>query len=310
MQRQGKRLRGGGLPQFGESPPGAEWKNAHYACYARTGFFETAQSPAACLGMGRLFAVNRLLSLAVIASALTLAAASKHAIGAEYWLADRGAFPGGVWHVADGGRERLVHRREATADPAFPAAIMKVGRVAAAPDGAFYFCSGLDGCVLALIDGGRHEVLSFEVDGQVRDIACGGEDHVVYFSVVPTPQDGEPLADGTIYRRDLWQGVAAKVATIHQADVGGNWWGTFCVRDGVLTIATLDESSRLFRLTSGAPEAVYEVNTRKILGLEAAGDHFYLTDGSGEVVRTVDFTTFEPVHRAAINASDVTVRGK
>ena len=239
--------------------------------------------------------------------ALALANVSNSATGADIWLADQQAFPGGIWQIRDSSGEQLLHRRTATADRAFPTAIMKVGHVAAAPDGAFYFCSGLDGSVLGLLDG-RHEVLSFEFDGQVRDLSCGGEDHVVYFSVVPTPQNGQPLADGKIYRRDLWQGTPAEVATIRQADVGGNWWGTFCVRDGVIYLATTEPTSRLLRLSSAAPESIFTSNTRRILGIEADGDGFLIADGSGQIVRTVDFTSFEPVHNGAVRASDITVR--
>jgi hypothetical protein len=242
-----------------------------------------------------------------VVCALIFSMAASAARCADYWLADQQAFPGRIWHTDGRGPERLLHQRGPTADPAFPRAIMKVGQVAAAPDGAFYFCSGLDGCVLGLLDG-RHEVLSFEFGGQVRDLACGGEDHVVYFSVVPTPQNGAPLADGKIYRRDIWQGAPAEVATIRQADIGGNWWGTFCVRDGVIFLATTEPTSRLFRLASAAPEPVFTGNTRRILGIEVNGNDFFVADGSGQILRTADFTTFEPVHSGAVNASDVTVR--
>jgi hypothetical protein len=255
----------------------------------------------------RFHVVNRRLIPTALTWALIFAARATHAWSADYWLADQQAFPGGIWHAADGDAgERLIHRRQPTADPVFPRAFMKVGQIAAAPDGEFYFCSGLDGCVLALLDG-RHEVLSFEFGGQIRDLSCGGEEHVVYFSVVPTPQNDEPLPDGKIYRRDLWAGEAAEVATIHQAEVGGNWWGTFCVRERVIYLATTEPRSRLFRVTGAAPEAIYPNNTRRILGLEANGEAFVVADGTGEIVRTIDFTSFEPVHSGPIKASDVTV---
>jgi hypothetical protein len=228
---------------------------------------------------------------------------------AEFWLADQKAFPGKIWFTGGGDSERLVHQRHAAAEPAFPRAIMKVGQVASAPDGAFYFCSGLDGSVLALLNG-RHEVLSFEFDGQVRDIATGGEEHVVYFSVVPTPQNGEPLADGKIYRRDIWQGAPEEVTTIRQADVGGNWWGTFTVRDGTIYIVTNDRTSRLFRLTSSAPAQVFTANDRNIAGLEAASDHFLVVDTNGQVLRTTDFASFETVYNGAVKATDVTASAR
>jgi hypothetical protein len=253
--------------------------------------------------------VLRCTQNALVAVVVVAAVGSGASRGAESWVADQRAFPGAIWQVDAAGQGRMLHRREAQADPAFPSAVMKVAQVAAAPDGSFYFCSGLDGCVLALLDD-RHEVLCFEFDGQIRDIAAGGEEHVVYFSVVPTPQDGEPLADGKIYRRDLWQGQPAEVATIRQADVGGNWWGTFCVRDGVITLATTEPTSRLFQLTSGTPEPVFPGNSRRILGFEPNGDRFVVADGEHEIVRTADFTTFVPFARTAVQASDVTVRGE
>jgi hypothetical protein len=264
---------------------------------------------AAASSIPRNFAVSRFTQFALVAVVVFAAVGSKCCQAAESWVADQRAFPGAIWQVDAAGQGHLLHRREAQADPAFPRAIMKVAQVAAAPDGSFYFCSGLDGCVLALLDN-RHEVLCFEFDGQIRDIACGGEDHVVYFSVVPTPQDGEPLADGKIYRRDLWLGQPAEVATIRQADVGGNWWGTFCVRDGVIYLATTEPTSRLFQLTSGTPEAVFPGNTRRIMGFEPFADGFVVADGEHDIVRTVDFTTFEPFFTTAVQASDVTVRGE
>lgn len=251
--------------------------------------------------------MNRRLVPAALIWSLVLSAGLAPARSAEYWLADRDAFPGAIWHAFDNNGASLLHRRPPTTDPAFPTAIMKVGHLAAARDGILYFCSGLDGCVLALLDD-RNEVLSFDFEGQIRDIATGGEVHTVYFSVVPTPQDGEPLADGHIYRRDIWDGAPALVATIHQADVGGNWWGTFTVREGVITIATLEPASRLFRISGAAPEPVYPANPRRILGLEADGDGYLVADGTGEVLRTTDFTSFEPTLRTEINVTDVTSR--
>lgn len=253
--------------------------------------------------------MNRRLVPAALIWSLIFSAGLAPARSAEYWLADGDAFPGAIWHAFDTSAASLLHRRPPTTDPAFPTAIMKVGHVAAARDGALYFCSGLDGNVLALLDG-RHEVLSFDHDGQIRDIATGDEAHTVYFSVVPTPQDGEPLADGQIFRRDIWAGVPSLVAVIHQADVGGNWWGTFTVREGVITIATLEPASRLFRITGdgAATEPVYPANPRRILGLEAAGDGYLIADGTGEVLRTTDFTSFEPALRTEANVTDVTTR--
>jgi len=242
-------------------------------------------------------------------SAIGLLGTCGIACGDELWLASQQAFPGKIWQLDGTGTPRLSHQRNATADPAFPNAVMKVGQVASAPDGAFYFCSGLDGSVLALLSG-RHEVLSFDFAGQIRDLSCGNEEHVVYFSVVPTPQNGAPLADGKIYRRDIWQGAPTEVATIRQADVGGAWWGTFTVRDGVVTLATTEPVSRLYRLAGGAPEPVFTSNTRNIAGIEAEEGYYLVADGDGRILKTVDFTNFEPVYAGPVRATDVTARNE
>lgn len=223
----------------------------------------------------------------------------------DLWLADGKAFPGRIFQSAGGGTERLIHQRQAVANQAFPQAAMKLGHIAISVEGSFYFCSGLDGYVLGLLDG-RNEVLSFEFGGQVRDISCGDEEHTVYFSVVPTPQNGEPLADGKIYRRDIWQGQPAEIATVRQSEVGGNWWGNFTVCKGVVYLATFESPSRLFKLTSSGPEPVFTDNQLNIEGFAAVGDEFLVADGTGRIVKTTDFTTFTPALEGENNFTDVT----
>jgi hypothetical protein len=247
---------------------------------------------------------NRLLVGLVLAAGWTHAF-SAH--GAEtLYLADGKTFPGKLWASESGGSERLAFQREAIANPAYPEAVMKLGHVAAGPDQKIYYCSGLDGYVLHLLDG-RHEVLSFEFAGQVRDVACSDEEHVVYFSVVPTPQNGEPLADGKIYRRDLWQGQPTEAATVKQSEVGGAWWGNFSLRDRELYVATLEESSRVFKLTSAAPELVATANGYKISGFVWTGHDWLLAKETGRIYRTADFAAIEDAFLAVKPISDVAV---
>ncbi|MGD9723789.1 MAG: hypothetical protein AB7O59_04440 [Pirellulales bacterium] len=244
------------------------------------------------------------LLLAAVVDLATIAAA------ADFYLADVRQFPGQLWLSRDGAAERLIFRSQPTANPAFPRAVMKVAQVAVGPQGEVYFASGLDGNVLHLLDG-RHEVLSFEYPGQIRDLDCGGEEHTVYFSVVATPQNGETLADGKIYRRDLWAGQPSEAFTVRQAELGGNWWGTMAIRDGVAYLATLDVPSRIFKLAGGAPERVFEHNTYKIDGLTSGADgNFYFTDGSNQVFRTTDFQAIESVWRGNRSFTDVAVWSK
>jgi hypothetical protein len=229
------------------------------------------------------------------------------AAASDLLLTDGRAFPGELWQSRSGAREQRIHRREATANPAYPQAAMKVGQVAVGPDHKLYFASGLDGYVLHLLDG-VNEVLSFEFPGQVRDLDSGNEEHTVYFSVVSTPQNGAPLADGKIYRRDLWAGQPNEVAAVRQADVGGNWWGAFAIQDGTVYIATLENPSRIFKLTTAGPEQVFPANRFKIQGLAAAPDgKFLFTDGTNTVYRTADFDTVETALQANRPFTDVAV---
>lgn len=222
----------------------------------------------------------------------------------DFFLADGNLFPGQLFESRDGGVERAIHRREAVANRAYPKAAMKLGQVAVAPGGKIFFVSGLDGYIMHLLDG-RNEIASFEFNGQIRDLACSDNDHTVYFSVVPTPQNGEPLADGKIYRRDLWAGQPSEIATIHQAEVGGNWWGTFTIRGGVIYLTTFENPSRVYKLASNSPELIAELPF-KVSGLTAAADgNFYFSDGTNQVYRTADFQSVEPAFRGEHKFTDV-----
>jgi len=238
---------------------------------------------------------------------LVVLALSSVTVGEELLLTDSRTYPGELWQSNTAGNQTRLIRREATANPAYPRAIMKLGQVTADPDGQIHYCSGLDGCVLALLDR-KNEVLSFEFPGQIRDIASGNEPHTVYFSMVPTPQNNEPLADGKIYRRDIWAGQQVEVATIHQAEVGNNWWGTFAIVDGTPYVATLDSPSRLFKITSAGPEPVFTTNRAKIIGLASTPDgKFLYTDGTNKVYRTAEFETVETAYDSPRPVSDVAI---
>lgn len=236
---------------------------------------------------------------------LGLSAWCSPAAAADLLLTDGKAFPGQLFESRGAAAEHSIYRRQATADPAFPKAAMKLGQVAVGPDRKVFFASGLDGYVMHLLDR-AHEVVSFEFAGQIRDIDCGNEEHTVYFSVVPTPQDGQPLADGRIYRRDLWAGQPSEFATIRQSQVGGNWWGAFTIKEGTIYLATLDRPSRLFKITSGDPVPVFPANRYRISGLTYGPDgSFYFADESETVYRTSDFETVETAARCGRPITDV-----
>jgi hypothetical protein len=243
-----------------------------------------------------------LLAVALIVGAVPLRAD-------DLWLAAAGQYPGTVWRAGGGVGEQLVYQRLDRADRAYANGIMKLAQVAVDVEGKLYYCSGLDGYVMHLMDG-RNEIAALpEIDGQVRDVACSHEPHTIYYSVVPTPQNNAPLADGVIYRRDFWEGAPSVVATVRQNDIGGNWWGTFTIHDGVVYLATTESDSRVLSLSGGVYNPLATLSGRRVSGLSAAGGgRFYLTTGDGNVEQTADFVTFEPVHRASRGIGDVAVR--
>ncbi len=241
-------------------------------------------------------------------SSLFLLAVTARVTGEDFYLTEGSAFPGHLLHGRQGEQEQLIHRRAALPDPAFPNAVMKLAQVAVGPDNKLYYCSGLDGSVMHLLDG-RHEIQIFEFPGQVRDVACSTEEHTVYFSVVSTPQDGQPLADGKIYRRNLWDGQPVEIAAIRQADVGHAWWGLFTLRDGVIYLATHGAPSRLYQLVNNQPTPVFPDNAASIQGLATgANGVFYFTTGSGEVFRTSDFLQVERLLHTSRGLTDVALR--
>lgn len=237
-----------------------------------------------------------------------LAFAAGGAFAEDLFLADGSVHPGQLWLSEGFTADRAIHYREPRPNPAYPRAIMKLAQTAVDSEGKIYFCSGLDGSLMHLLDG-RNEIQVLEVEGQVRDLACTGETHTLYYSTVATPQEGAALADGTIWRRDFYDGRPTVLATIRQADIGGQWWGAFTIKGGHAYIATLHEPSRLYKLTSDGPVRVYEGNRHRITGFAAgAGDDFFFTTGSGKVYRTTDFATVEPVLETSHRLSDVTLR--
>lgn len=239
--------------------------------------------------------------------ALMTAFCSGSLLAEELFLADQAVFPGKIWQT-DNVREWVAHQRLGRPDPAYPNAVMKVGQLAMSSDRKLFYVSGLDGSLMHLLDG-RNEIQVFEFPGQIRDLACTGEEHVVYFSVVPTPQNGEPLADGRIYRRDLWEGQPTEIAVVRQADVGGNWWGTFTIREGMIYLATTEPRSRLFQWSSGAPEPVFAENSLKITGLAVSPNgEFLVASGGRQVYRTSDFVTLSPEWTSARRVTDVAVQ--
>ncbi|MFO1065150.1 MAG: hypothetical protein U0892_14900 [Pirellulales bacterium] len=239
---------------------------------------------------------------------LVVLSLSSTVVADDLWIASGEEYRGRL-RISEGGTNpRVIYTRATIPNPAFPNAVTRVAQIAEGPKGEVFFCSGLDSSVMQLLDG-KHEIQLFEHNGQVRDLACSNEPHTIYFSVVNTPQNSEPLLDGKIFRRDLWQGEATEIASIKQSDVGGNWWGTFTIREGAVYLTTLDKPSKIFKLSGGKLQPVFTSNPHSITGLSVAGGgEFLFADGSGHVRMTTDFNIVTDVLSTDLKLTDVNSR--
>ncbi len=237
--------------------------------------------------------------------ALLVSCLSTWSFGEDLWLAADGEFPGRLRFSQSGSEPRVLYTRASRPDPAYPNAIMKTGQIAVTTDGEVYYCSGLDGSLMHLLNG-RHEIQAVEVSGQVRDLACTSEPHTLYYSIVPTPINNQPLSDGLIARRDFWQGSPDQVAVIRQADIGGNWWGIFTIKDGDIYLATMDFPSRIFRWSGGALTRVFPDNQHVIKSLSvSANNRFLFADGNGAVWETTNFSDANRILQTSIPLRDI-----
>ncbi len=244
----------------------------------------------------------------VIALGLLFVSVASNLTAQDLWVTNRAEFPGRLRISESFLTPRVVLSRADRPNPAYPNAVMKVGHIALTIEQQVYYCSGLDGSLMHLLDG-RHEIQVLEHPGQVRDLACTSEPHTIYYSVVETPQNGAALGDGYIYRRDFWEGSPTLVATIRQADVGGNWWGTFTIREDKIFLATLDPVSRIYRWAAGTVEPAFVNNRQTISGLSVDEDgDFLIANGTSEVLKTHDFENFTHRLRSDSPITDIATR--
>lgn len=226
----------------------------------------------------------------------------------ELYLCEANAFPGKLLVSRDGRSVEGLYRRPPAANPAYPHAVMKAAQITLDANGKIFFCSGLDKYVFHLMPGG-HEIAVLETEGQVRDVAGSDEEQVVYYSVLDTPQSAAPLGDGVIYRRNLGEGRPHVIATIRQADIGGNWWGGFTVANGDVYLFTHEPNSRVFRWNGVGPQLIGTANGFSISGLARTNDdQFLFTTDTGKVYRTRDFSSFDAVLTTEVPLRDVAVR--
>lgn len=231
------------------------------------------------------------------------------AFGQDLYLADAAHFPGVLWLSREGRPERVVHRRDVKPLASAPGMIPRLAQVCVLPGGKQFFCSGLDGYVFHNLNG--HEVVSGDHKQQVRDLAPGDDDHTYYFSVVSTPQNGEPLAEGRIYRHDLYDGGPRLVATVKQEIVGNDWWGTFARKGEDFYVVTLRSPVRIYRLNGADAELKWESAERRVTALTFDGDgQPVIASGGTDIIRLRDFTDAQVLLRAERNMTEVAAPGR
>jgi hypothetical protein len=229
--------------------------------------------------------------------------------GEEFYLASTHSWPGAVWRSEHGLPEREVHLRPAAPLVSAPGSVPRIANIAVTADDKQYYCSGLDGYILHNLRG--HDVVTCKFEGQIRDLAIGREDHTIYFSVVATPVNGAPLADGKLYKYDWYTGGPIELATVKQQQVGGNWWGAFAIHDGSFHLATLEDSSKIFRLDGADALPIHSKTGFRITGftISSEGEYFFAT-GEAQVFRTFDFQRVHSALATRRRITDVTIPGQ
>lgn len=163
----------------------------------------------------------------------------------------------------------------------FPAGMPRIGSIAINSRSIAYVNSGLDGDIYKT--DGLTATRVYSHRGQVRQLAFGSSDDVLFFSVVETPQAPNPLADGQIYAVNLVTGRVEPRFTIAQSTVDGTWWGTFTVDRDRVYIGTF--SGGIYELRGGVPALVYRNTGDQIYGLTAEVNSFFYTTGGADVYR-------------------------
>ena len=231
--------------------------------------------------MSRLTMV-RCSSRAIVATLATLGAAAT-TFGDGFWFADHRAMPGIVMSSDGSNAPREVFRRASNITNGASDSVPKIGCVAPGKMlGQVFFASGLDRYIFRA-DGGR-QVLAHTHSAQVRDLAFGDNPDLLYYSVVPTPQNGEPVPNGEIFSYHVKTKEQKLVWQINQADLPAAWWGAFAARGNRFYLATFDPPTQILEWSSDGAKPVLQANGLSAIGLDIAenGD-FYLAASDGKV---------------------------
>ncbi|MFN0020627.1 MAG: hypothetical protein ACKVP0_20405 [Pirellulaceae bacterium] len=210
------------------------------------------------------------------------------------FLADNNRWPGAIIKVTrEGERDwHVVNPADLPRDAR--EAVPRIGSVAISPRGEVFYCSGLDGLIYKL-EGGRPIVVHHH-GPPVRDLGFGSQPDILFFSVVRTPQNGEPLTDGEIYRKNVRTGDYGRLGVVRQDEVGGNWWGSLAVHRGQLYISTMGRTSRILRQRTTGWETLMEASSHVIQGIDFEnGGDLYFVAGTGMIHRSTNLRDIENV---------------
>ncbi len=174
---------------------------------------------------------NYSVRLSFFALSVLLSLLTGTRVRAELAYAEYGPWPGIIQVASPAATSRLYYRRPLTLTPNDGQAWPRLCTLTCSDTGATYFASGLDSRIYQLFGG--HEQMLYDAaqvekrPPQIRCVRSVPGNPYLYFSAVPTPQNGAPLSDGTIYALNLRGNRVDYSIPVSQATVGGDWWGAF-----------------------------------------------------------------------------------
>jgi hypothetical protein len=171
------------------------------------------------------------------------------------------------------------------------AGLTQIGSIAVNRLSAAYVNSGLDGAIHRT--DGQAITLVHQSSAQVRQLAFGRSNEVLFFSTLNTPQSGGGLSDGAIHALNLVTGQAEVRHVVQQSTVDGRWWGAFTVDlDDRIFLGTF--AGGIYELRNGTAQLVYRGPGHRIHSLAWGVNDLYYATGSSELYRMENFRNPEP----------------